>query len=235
MDDIFKGKTLHSLTEIVSAQGKRGGCHEECHCHDDCDHDDCHCIQSVVERTATCFEELRGLAREVFRCLGCGHSEGRLLTIFTCLILEDINCVFKEVLEIKEHMCCKHHRTAGMRSLDEYISHNVTSGTVFVTNGQTDKVRVAVANNTSAPQTVRVRILNCCINPHTVINEMLLEVNSGCSGLIMQHLLGASSYEIQVFNLAPGMTVSSVEEAKSGSLIDGTKLTATAFIPHLGV
>lgn len=233
-------------TENVSAEGARGSWHEKCHCHeenhchdhchdechDEC-HDDCDSMQSVVQRTANCFRELRRLALEVFRCIGCGPSDSRMMTILTCLILEDINSIFKEIVELKNHMCCMSHREATVVAPDEKSCFNVTSGMIFVTNDQSDKVRVAVANNTKASQTVRVRILNCDVNPHAVLNELSLRVDSRCSRIISQSIGGAFGYEIQVFDLVPGMTVSSVEETISGSLIDGTKLAATAFVPNV--
>lgn len=232
MNKISNELPILSMTKSVSAKNVWGGCHEECHCHDECtDHDDCHCIQSVVRGTATCFWELRRLSHEVFRCLGCRPSESRLSAVFTCLILEDINNMFKEITAIKNQLCFMEHRTIPT----ENFNPNLTSGKVFVTNSQTAKVRVAVLNNTAAPQTVRVRVLDSSASQHALLNDSLLGVNSGCSSLIIQPLGNASSYEIQVFNLVPGMTVSSVEETSSGSFIDGTKLVATAFIANLGV
>lgn len=236
MSEIFNKIPILSKTENVSVEDSRSGYHEQYHCHEEFDdNDDCHSIESLVEKTILCFGELKRLALEVFKGLECGPRDKRLITVYTCFILEDISKVFKEVTAIRHLLECKEYRGNNYLRLYENFSQNVTSGTVFVTNNHSDKVRVTVLNNTADPQTVRVRVLDNSENTHTVINDISLEVNSSCSNWITQSIINASSYEIQVFQLVPGMTVSSVEEANSGSFIDGTKLTATKFTPYLGV
>ncbi|MDU2065797.1 MAG: hypothetical protein E6713_13305 [Sporomusaceae bacterium] len=59
-----------------------------------------------TNKTIHCFWELRQLSHEIFRCIGCSPSERRLLTLFTCLILEDLNTIYKEVAECKRLLCC---------------------------------------------------------------------------------------------------------------------------------
>jgi hypothetical protein len=190
---------------------------------------------SVVKRTADCFWELRRLAGEIFRCLGCRPTISRLQSVYTCLILEDINSLFNELAAIRDQLSPRHPREAALPVAGGGFHPHVTSGTIFVTSGRTAKVRIAVLNNTAAGQTVRVQVLNNSVSPHAVLGDVRLEVASASSGLVGQSIGSAASYEIQVFDLVPGMTVSAVEETVSGSYIDGTKLTATSFTPNLAV
>lgn len=236
MDQIEQDTPILSKTENISVEAVRGGFHQECHCHDACDmHDDCQGWGSDIDKTVHCFWELRRLAHEVCRCLRGAPSEKRLLTIFTCLILEDINSVCKEVMECKKLICCKEKRDADVTLANESFHPNVTSGTVFITKGQTEKIRVSVVNHAAVPKTVRVKVLDNSVNPNAVLEDVSLEVGSFCSSFISQTLGSAASYEIQVFDLVPGMTVSAVEEANSGGFVDGTALSAKVFIPYLGV
>jgi hypothetical protein len=236
VDQIEQDTAILSKTENVSAEAVRDGCHQECNCHDECDmHDDCQGFASDIDKTVRCFWELRRLAHEVCRCLRGAPSEKRLLTIYTCLILEDINSVCKEVMECKKLLCCKEKRDADLTLSNEIFHPNVTSGTVFITKGQTEKIRVVVLNHAAMPKNVRVKVLDNSVNPNAVLDDVFLEVGSFCSSFISQTLGSAASYEIQVFDLVPGMTVSAVEEENSGRFVDGTALSATAFMPYLGV
>jgi archaellum component FlaC len=107
---------------------------------------------------------------------------------------------------------------------------NVTSGSVIVEDQQATQVLVAVKNTTVIAQTVRVRVLRDDVCPAVVLADKCLLVSGCCSNAITVHFDNASAYQIEVFGLVPGMTVSSIELDICKRLIKCSRLTAAQFV-----
>lgn len=107
---------------------------------------------------------------------------------------------------------------------------DVTSGSIIVEDQCSTQVLVAVKNTTATTQTVRVRVLRDDVCPAAVLAEKCLMVSGCCSNAVTVPIGNASAYEIEVFGLVPGMTVSSIELDKCKRLIKCSRLTAAQFI-----
>ena len=112
---------------------------------------------------------------------------------------------------------------------------NVTSGSIFVEASATRlQVIVAVKNRNTTNQTVRVRVLRDDVCPANVLANELLLVSGCCKNEITAPIDRATEYEIEVFGLVPGMSVSSVELNAGGNPVSGTRLTNTQFFCFTG-
>jgi hypothetical protein len=107
---------------------------------------------------------------------------------------------------------------------------NVTSGSIIVEDQHSTQVLVSVKNSTAITQTIRVRVLRDDLCPAMVLAEKSLMVSGYCSNAITVPFNNASAYEIEVYGLAPGMTVSSVELDICRRLIKCSRLTASQFV-----
>lgn len=161
----------------------------------------CFELDSIKNAFATIEEEISAIRQSAF--------------IPVCVIegiKEDIGCMGKQ-LEIIRRFC-----------------PNVTSGSVIVEDTQATQVVVAVKNTTPTAQTVRVRVLRDDVCPARELADKCLMVSGCCSNAITVCLDEASVYEIEVFGLVPGMTVSSIELDKCKRRIKCSRLTASQFV-----
>lgn len=187
-----------------------------------------------IDQTIQCYWALRHFAREVCHCLHGGASERRLLTIYTCLILDDLNNLCREIRECKHLIVCGREPRSEPFAAGETFQPDLTSGTIFITHSQTQKIYISIANHTLALHTVRVKVLDNSAAACTVLQDILLDVESLSSGFVSQNLDRATSYEIQVFHLTPGMSVAAVETDTAGDFVEGSALPVTTFVPYFG-
>ncbi len=111
---------------------------------------------------------------------------------------------------------------------------NVTSGSVIIEDPQSSHVIVIVKNKNVMARTVKVRVLRDDVCPAAVLADKCLMVSGCCSNAITVSLDCASSYEIEVFDLVPGMTVSSIELDRCNRRIKCSRLVPSQFICLVG-
>lgn len=214
------------------------------------------CQDDEMRRIAICLGILGDTAKEILEYLKeqpgteqvalllCGAIQRAELALKSRC--NDLDTIRTELCEVKAAIC--HIRQAvdtpagGLEGIKREINWigehlpemkgfcpNVTSGSVIVEDCST-QVLVAVKNTTTHTQTVRVRVLRDDLCPAVVLIDKCLMVSGCCSNAVTVPFDNASAYEIEVFGLVPGMTVSSVELDVCKRLIKCSRLTAAQFI-----
>jgi len=152
----------------------------------------------------------------------------------------DLDKLKQKFCAIEEEICCLEEIKREICWLEKHLEKgkgfcpNVTSGSVIVEDPNAAQVLVAVKNTTDTTHTVRVRVVRDDICPARELADKCLMVSGCCSNALTVFFGDASAYEIEVFGLVPGMTVSSVELDSCKRRVKCSRLTASQFICREG-
>lgn len=175
---------------------------------------------------------LRGDIQRIENLLQYRHCDLEKIMKENCDIRKELSSVNK-LINSPSHGLCE--ITKEVRNIEKEISNitrfcpNVTSGSVIVEDPQTTQVLVAVKNRNLLARTVRIKVLRDDICPATVLINTCLLVSGCCSNAITVPLNCAVSYQIEVFDLVPGMTVSSIELDVCKRRVKCSRLTSSQF------
>ena len=106
---------------------------------------------------------------------------------------------------------------------------NVTSGSVIIEDPCTTQLLIAVKNPNLLAHTVKIKVLRDDNCPATVLSDTCLLVSGRCSNAITVPLSCMVSYEIEIYGLMPGMSVSSIELDVCKRRIKCSRLTFSQF------
>lgn len=216
-------------------------------------------IEHYTGKLTECMSTFSNISKEMFKHIKEYPNMEQMEAAFSCLnseirkveglvqsncsdfgkIRNETNRMKDELLQIKRLINSPSHGLSEikkeLRSIEKELSArsqhcpNVTSGSVIIEDPCTTQLLVAVKNPNLLAHTVRIKVLRDDICPATALSDTCLLVSGRCSNAITVPLSCMVSYEIEVYGLMPGMSVSSIELDVCKRRIKCSRLTFSQF------